>query len=150
MSYLLENRTILFALSLILLFLSCLGPEGVPFKQYLFSNKIDELYRLLEKTIFEKKEIFSIVEKIQDKCPLIMDLDALPDTPYELLDIPKYNAADLGNGISASFQTSRGCPFACKFCGNEILQQRKMRSISVPKLVAKIKMLQSKYGYNSF
>ena len=82
--------------------------------------------------------------------PLIMDLDALPDTPYELLDLPKYNAADLGNGISASFQTSRGCPFACKFCGNEVLQQRKMRCISVSKLVAKIKMLQSKYGYNSF
>ena len=82
--------------------------------------------------------------------PLIMDLDALPDTPYELLDLPKYNAADLGNGISASFQTSRGCPFACKFCGNEVLQQRKMRTISVSKLVAKIKMLQSKYGYNSF
>ena len=82
--------------------------------------------------------------------PLIMDLDTLPDTPYELLDLPKYNAADLGNGISASFQTSRGCPFACKFCGNEVLQQRKMRSISVSKLVAKIKMLQSKYGYNSF
>ena len=82
--------------------------------------------------------------------PLIMDLDTLPDTPYELLDLPKYNAADLGNGISASFQTSRGCPFACKFCGNEVLQQRKMRCISVSKLVAKIKMLQSKYGYNSF
>jgi len=82
--------------------------------------------------------------------PLIMDLDALPDTPYELLDLSKYNAADLGNGISASFQTSRGCPFACKFCGNEILQERKMRTISVSKLVAKIKMLQSKYGYNSF
>ena len=82
--------------------------------------------------------------------PLIMDLDTLPDTPYELLDLSKYNAADLGNGISASFQTSRGCPFACKFCGNEVLQQRKMRSISVSKLVAKIKMLQSKYGYNSF
>ena len=82
--------------------------------------------------------------------PLIMDLDALPDTPYELLDIPKYNAANLGKGISASFQTSRGCPFACKFCGNEVLQQRKMRCISVSKLVAKIKMFQSKYGYNSF
>ena len=78
--------------------------------------------------------------------PLIMDLDTLPDTPYELLDLPKYNAADLGNGISASFQTSRGCPFACKFCGNEVLQQRKMRCISVSKLVAKIKMFQSKYG----
>tara|TARA_Y100000590_G_scaffold470159_1_gene662400 strand:- start:3025 stop:4623 length:1599 start_codon:yes stop_codon:yes gene_type:complete len=82
--------------------------------------------------------------------PLIMDLDALPDTPYELLDLPKYNAVDLGNGVSASFQTSRGCPFACKFCGNEVLQERKMRTISVSKLVAKIKMLQNKYGYNSF
>ena len=82
--------------------------------------------------------------------PLVMDLDALPDTPYDLLDLPKYNAVDLGNGVSASFQTSRGCPFACKFCGNEVLQERKMRTISVKKLVAKIKMLQTKYGYNSF
>ena len=84
------------------------------------------------------------------EAPLIMDIDSLPNTPYELLDLPKYNAANLGNGVSVSFQTSRGCPFACKFCGNEILQERKMRKISVPKLVAKIKMLQSKYGYNSF
>ena len=82
--------------------------------------------------------------------PLIMDLDELPDTPYELLDLSKYDAADLGNGVSASFQTSRGCPFACKFCGNEFLQKRTMRCISIPKLVAKIKMLQTKYGYNSF
>ena len=82
--------------------------------------------------------------------PLIMDLDSLPDSPYELLDLPKYNAVDLGHGTSASFQTSRGCPFACKFCGNEVLQERKLRSISISKLVAKIKMLQTKYGYNSF
>ena len=81
---------------------------------------------------------------------MVMNLDELPDSPYELLNLSKYDAADLGNGISASFQTSRGCPFACKFCGNEILQQRKMRAISVSKLVAKIKILQSKYGYNSF
>ena len=46
MSYLLENRTILFTLSLFLLFLSCLGPEGVPFKQYLLTNKMDELYKV--------------------------------------------------------------------------------------------------------
>jgi len=84
------------------------------------------------------------------EAPLIMNLDDLPDTPYELLDLPKYNAVDLGNGVSASFATSRGCPFACKFCGNEILQQRKMRTISIPKLVSKIKILQNKYGYNSF
>jgi len=82
--------------------------------------------------------------------PLVMDLDGLPDSPYELLDLPKYNAVDLGHGVSASFQTSRGCPFACKFCGNEVLQERKMRTISIKKLVAKIKMLQTKYGYNSF
>tara|TARA_Y100000294_G_C8543137_1_gene332031 strand:- start:52 stop:1575 length:1524 start_codon:yes stop_codon:yes gene_type:complete len=82
--------------------------------------------------------------------PMVMNLDELPDTPYELLDLSKYNAADLGNGVSASFQTSRGCPFACTFCGNEVLQKRKMRTLSVPKVVAKIKMLQNKYGYNSF
>jgi len=81
---------------------------------------------------------------------MVNSLDELPDSPYDLLDLPKYNAADLGNGISASFQTSRGCPFACKFCGNEILQKRKMRMLSVIKIVSKIKMFQDVYGYNSF
>ena len=81
---------------------------------------------------------------------MIESMDELPDTPYELLDITKYDAGNLGNGVSASFQTSRGCPYACKFCGNEILQKRKMRTLSVSKVVKKIKMLQQKYGYNSF
>jgi len=80
----------------------------------------------------------------------VNDFDKLPDTPYKLLDIKKYNAADLGNGVSASFQTSRGCPFACKFCGNEILQKRDMRHMSVSQLVKKIKFLQREYGFNSF
>ena len=80
----------------------------------------------------------------------IEDFNTLPDTPYELLDIPKYNAGNLGRGVSASFQTSRGCPFACKFCGNEVLQNRDMRHLAVSKVVAKIKFLQTKYGFNSF
>ena len=81
---------------------------------------------------------------------MILDMDNLPETPYDLLNLDKYNAGNLGKGRAASFQTSRGCPFACKFCGNEILQKRRMRTMSVGKLVDKIKMLQSKYGYNSF
>ena len=80
----------------------------------------------------------------------IDDFGSLPESPYELLDIPKYNAANLGRGVSASFQTSRGCPFACKFCGNDVLQKRDMRYLPVPKVVEKIKFLQSKYGFNSF
>jgi len=118
-------------------------------------NSLDEVFR--KNLLRDVKGVYYYNKTDQgDKliftglAPMVMDLDSLPDTPYELLDLSKYNAADLGNGVSASFQTSRGCPFACTFCGNEVLQDRKMRTLSVPKVVAKIKMLQSKYGYNSF
>lgn len=43
MSHLLENRIIFFTLSLFLVALACLGPEGVPFKQYILNLDFTEL-----------------------------------------------------------------------------------------------------------
>jgi len=81
---------------------------------------------------------------------MIEDLDALADTPYELVEMDKYSAVDLGTGKSVSFQTARGCPFACRFCANELLQKRRWRAMSNSHLVKKIKMLQDGYRYSTF
>ena len=38
-------------------------------------HDMEEFYKLIYKCIFKKNENFSIVEKIQDVCPLIVDYD---------------------------------------------------------------------------
>ena len=39
------------------------------------TDKLDEFYGLVHKSIFKKKDIFTLVEKIQQICPFIVDLD---------------------------------------------------------------------------
>ncbi|MFA5140328.1 MAG: radical SAM protein [Elusimicrobiota bacterium] len=80
----------------------------------------------------------------------IHDLDALPDTPYELVDMGAYSAIELGPKRSVSFPTSRGCPFACSFCANKALTKSRWRGLSTAKIIAKIKMFQERYGYRAF
>lgn len=81
---------------------------------------------------------------------MILDLDSLPEYPYEIVEMDKYSAMDLGSGKSISFQTSRGCPYSCKFCGNINLQKRIWRGMSVERIIEKIKKLQNDFGYNTF
>lgn len=81
---------------------------------------------------------------------LIQDMDTLADYPYDTIDLSKYSAVDFGKGKSISFQTSRGCPFACKFCSNAILQKSRWRHMSIGKVIKKVRMLQDKYGYDTF
>jgi anaerobic magnesium-protoporphyrin IX monomethyl ester cyclase len=81
---------------------------------------------------------------------MILDMDSLPEAPYGILDMDKYSAVDLGVGKSISFQTSRGCPYTCKFCLTVNIHKNKWRSMSVEKIISKIKMLQEKYGYTTF
>ena len=47
-----------------------------PGKSYTIPNdKNNELYKLLHNSLFVKKDKISIVERIQDKCRLVIDLD---------------------------------------------------------------------------
>ena len=38
-------------------------------------NELDEFYGLINRSIFEKNDKITIFEKIQSKCPLVIDLD---------------------------------------------------------------------------
>jgi len=99
------------------------------------------------KNLWHKKD-----EKViaNESAPLIMDLDSIPDLPYDLLDMDKYDAIDLGFGKSATLCTGRGCPFLCKFCANEVLQEATWRGLSPERLIQKIKILRDKYNMREF
>ena len=81
---------------------------------------------------------------------MIRDLDALSESPYNLVDMSKYSAVDFKGSRSVSFMTSRGCPYACKFCANATLHKSIRIGMSIPSIISKIEMLQEKYDYNIF
>jgi len=64
-------------------------------------HELDEFYNLLNKSIFEKKEKFSIVEKVQDTCPLIIDFDF---KYKEKINERQYNSKILDYFVQSIFQ----------------------------------------------
>ena len=64
-------------------------------------DKIEDLYKLLSKALFVKNEKISIIEKIQDKCPLIMDFDF---KYKDKIESRQYNQNVLKNIINLIFE----------------------------------------------
>jgi len=70
-----------------------------------------------------------------------MDLDRLPLPAYDLLALDKY--ADLLD--SFSYESSRGCPFRCKFCYNQNFHKRRWRAKSTEKVLNELETITSRY-----
>lgn len=92
---------------------------------------------------------YNLINKNTDKIwkqSGFINMDNLIETPYHLIDIEKYIHSDMYLKDSPRTmdigQTSRGCPFSCKFCsqGND-----KWRAMSVDNAVERIKEIVQKY-----
>jgi anaerobic magnesium-protoporphyrin IX monomethyl ester cyclase len=87
----------------------------------------------------EGNEIKHNIERI-----LIDKLDDIPHPALEaLMNFKTYRPQDLG-----AIMASRGCPFACTFCGVFNLWTRKVRYRSPESVLAEIKWLHENYGVN--
>lgn len=75
----------------------------------------------------------------------IINLDELPDLPYELVDMSKYTSLNI-EGKSIDFVSSRGCPHRCSFCYNLYFNQAKWRALSAEETVKRITRLVEDYG----
>lgn len=80
----------------------------------------------------------------------LKDLDVLPHYPYELIDIHKYSAYNIRGKITTTIETSRGCPFRCKFCSNTVIARRRWRPRSAQYVLRWVKLLIDKYGVRDF
>lgn len=76
---------------------------------------------------------------------LIDDLDALPDPPWHLVDIARYQPEYLGRR-SIYLQSSRGCPFRCAYCYNGVFNARRWRGLSAERTLAQVRTLVRDHG----
>jgi len=72
-----------------------------------------------------------------------VDLNKLPDLPYELVELKRYSELSFDNikDRSMPLVTSRGCPFRCNFCYNARFNQFKWRALSAEKSIERLKRL---------
>ncbi|MBI5243688.1 MAG: B12-binding domain-containing radical SAM protein [Elusimicrobia bacterium] len=74
----------------------------------------------------------------------VLDLDALPDIPYELVDVERH--VEKGPfGRSISMMTSRGCPEGCQFCYNTVYNARRWRGFKPWRILKEIRHFTEKY-----
>lgn len=89
------------------------------------------------------------------RAPVCEDLDILPFPARDLLDIEKYMTPPGPiKGIPLSRTTnlisSRGCPAACIYCGNQVLFDRRVRRRSVDNVISELEELVTKYEIKGF
>lgn len=76
--------------------------------------------------------------------PPIEDLDSLPFPDYNLLDTGGVEMNGISLKPTIAFQTSRGCPFDCKFCSVTAMFGRKYRYRSVENVIDEMKQYDPK------
>ena len=79
---------------------------------------------------------------------LMDDLDSLPFSAYEELDLPRYVPHPTQYRALPSYPmlTSRGCPFRCIFCEAHVVHGYKVRRFSVGRVIEEMRVLVRRFG----
>lgn len=79
-----------------------------------------------------------------------IDMDAFPTVPYHLIDVNKYLHQFFSQRQVIEVESSRGCPFSCAFCYNNLYSKRKWRALSPEKVVDRLEDLMHKHNLDCF
>lgn len=96
-----------------------------------------------------KDSLRNVVFRLKDKiivtesCPLITDLDSLPQINYKKLLYWKSIKVIM-------LESGRGCPYECSFCSTKTFWKRKPRLKSIDRLIKEIKYVETQYKLNDF
>jgi len=77
------------------------------------------------------------------QAPLV-DLNKMPDIPYQLVDVHQY-LPRRGEVLALDMETSRGCPYKCRFCYNPFFNRGRWRALKANLVLERIKKVVDKY-----
>jgi anaerobic magnesium-protoporphyrin IX monomethyl ester cyclase len=93
----------------------------------------------------------SLEESRSPDYQFVQDLDEIPYFDFSLIDLKDYTGRALDKSYSQkslreiSLHTSRGCPFDCVFCSNGTVHGKKVRYMSVEKVLNEIERMVNLY-----
>jgi anaerobic magnesium-protoporphyrin IX monomethyl ester cyclase len=79
----------------------------------------------------------------------IRDVDALPLPARDLVDLPAYARARMGNRPITPVHTSRGCPHRCRFCSSTRFDGARWRARSADSVLAELEHLSRDLGFKA-
>jgi radical SAM superfamily enzyme YgiQ (UPF0313 family) len=128
----------------------CFGEGEIPMKKLLDEpdTKICDLHKLSPAWVTRD----SLAEGFFPSHDIVHDLDKIPLVDFSYIQIEKYNGRsyidkDSTKGkVEVSMHTSRGCPFNCVFCANGRLHGKKVRMMSVERVIETIQHYKDNYG----
>jgi len=99
-----------------------------------------------------RKFLINPVKGIMPREDLLHDLDLLKYPARHLLENDKYVWSIPGKGIQpmASIMTSRGCPFMCIFCSQNVIFGRKVRYRNAENVLGELKLVVKEYNIRHF
>ena len=82
----------------------------------------------------------------------VENLDDIPPLNYKGINLDFYNNRSIDKQYAGqpkremAIHTSRGCPFLCVFCSNPSLHGRKVRTMSIERLVSDVRRMKEEFG----
>lgn len=83
-------------------------------------------------------------EVIRTRQAPLIDLNKMPDIPYQLVDVYQY-LPRRGEVLTLDMETSRGCPYRCRFCYNPFFNRGRWRALKAEIVLERVKKVVKKY-----
>ncbi len=77
-----------------------------------------------------------------------IDMDKLPLPAWDMVPIEKYVHNKFYANRVLTLHTSRGCPWTCEYCYNELVNDRKWRGLSAERTLDQIMHVKERYNIN--
>jgi len=94
----------------------------------------------------------SLQEGRKPRHAFVQKLDKIPFFDYSLIDLNDYMGRSLDKSYAQkslreiSIHTSRGCPFSCVYCSNGTVHGKKVRYMSVRKVIDEVEKMVTSHG----
>lgn len=127
----------------------CHGEGEIPMADLLNASDYEAL--ISEHPSWANRNTVKAGKQMDDS--FVTNLDEIPSFDYSLINMQDYNARSLDKRYSdetlkreMSIHTSRGCPFKCVFCSNIKLHGRKVRYMTIDKVMAEVRRMKDEFG----
>jgi radical SAM superfamily enzyme YgiQ (UPF0313 family) len=119
---------------------ACYGEGEIPLCQLLDADDRNAYLKTSSAWVTQ----YSLDEKRVPDSIFVQNLDEIPFFDYALIDLDDYGGRETDNTTrkstarNLSIHTSRGCPFQCVFCASGSVHGKKVRFMSVEKVLAEV------------